>query len=136
MIIDKMLELGSEIQSYILVDEVRQLEINTFKKKAPSVILLSICLSIQVLHSIFFFGGINYSPRFLPTEILIDEEILKKLKASFPQAFNCFESKLPSRSPMSCVMDMVRLRSGGGGMPLFHYFTIFVLCVLVDRQRD
>lgn len=100
------------------------------------MILISICLSIQVLHSIFFLGGIN-TLRFRPTDILADNEnIVNNLKDSFPQAFNCFESKLPSRSPMSCVMDMVRLRSGGGGMPLFHYFTIFVLCVLVDRQRD
>lgn len=32
MIINKMLELGDEIQSYILVDEVRQLEIKKNKK--------------------------------------------------------------------------------------------------------
>lgn len=37
---------------------------------------------------------------------------------------------------MSCLMDMVRLGPSGGGIALFHYFGIFVLCLLLDYKQD
>lgn len=55
---------------------------------------------------------------------------VNELKCSYPQAFKCYEFKLPRRSPVSCVLDTdgkagIRRRRHG-----------LVLCVLVDCQQD
>ncbi|CAF94037.1 unnamed protein product [Tetraodon nigroviridis] len=69
------------------------------------------CLVDEVLHSIFFLGGLCSSPS-SPEDILTDENMLKRLKSSYPQPFKYFQSKLPRRSPLSCVMDMIVNKTG------------------------
>ncbi|CAF91936.1 unnamed protein product [Tetraodon nigroviridis] len=69
------------------------------------------CLVDEILHSIFFLGGL-YSPPYLPKDILTDHDMLNILKSSYPQAFKYFQSKLPRRSPLSCVMDMIVNNTG------------------------
>nr|XP_020444812.1 uncharacterized protein LOC109953687 [Monopterus albus] len=60
----------------------------------------------EVLHSIFFLGKIN-DPRFFPEKIMKDEEMLNELKVNYPRPFDLYSSRLPRRSPFSCVLDMV-----------------------------
>ncbi|XP_073319520.1 uncharacterized protein [Pagrus major] len=60
----------------------------------------------EVLHSIFFLGEIN-TPKYSPQSILDDPDMLNRLKGSYPQPFVFFSSRLPKRSPFSCVLDMV-----------------------------
>ncbi|KAM8766956.1 uncharacterized protein AB9X84_006037 [Acanthopagrus schlegelii] len=60
----------------------------------------------EVLHSIFFLGEIN-KPKYSPQDILDDEDIFNKLKGCYPEPFKFFSSRLPTRAPLSCVLDMV-----------------------------
>ncbi|XP_073318907.1 uncharacterized protein [Pagrus major] len=58
-----------------------------------------------ILHSIFFLGEIN-KPRYIPKEIVSDDEMLNALRDHYPGPFKCYSSQLPKRSPFSCVLDM------------------------------
>ncbi|XP_033950427.1 uncharacterized protein [Pseudochaenichthys georgianus] len=81
-IIDKMMELNHccENQTTQLVDEI--------------------------LHSIFFLGKINV-PQFSPEEIVNDETMYDLMKLCYPEPFDLYSSRLPRRSPFSCVLDMI-----------------------------
>ncbi|XP_029977189.1 uncharacterized protein LOC115409963 [Salarias fasciatus] len=61
----------------------------------------------EMLHSIFFLAKICVVP-FSPEEIIPDKEMLQKLLASYPEPVKHL-SKLPRRTPFSCVLDMVIL---------------------------
>ncbi|XP_039976985.1 uncharacterized protein LOC120786000 [Xiphias gladius] len=82
LIIHKMLELNTQTQenTTVLVDEI--------------------------LHSIFFLGGIN-NPPYSPEVIVRDEEMLNALKNCYPKPFGLYSSQVPKRSPLSCVLDMI-----------------------------
>ncbi|KAM4550685.1 uncharacterized protein V3H82_019772 [Fundulus diaphanus] len=61
----------------------------------------------EILHSIFFLGRIN-KPAFSPRELLDNnDEILEYFKEVHPEPFRWCSSRLPRRSPFSCVLDMV-----------------------------
>ncbi|XP_062414462.1 uncharacterized protein LOC119219476 [Pungitius pungitius] len=60
----------------------------------------------EMLHSIFFVGKVN-EPTFSPESILMDKDLLRRLRDLFPRAFELFSSHLPRRSPFSCVLDMI-----------------------------
>ncbi|XP_030267249.1 uncharacterized protein LOC115578431 [Sparus aurata] len=85
LIIEKMVELASEKES----------------PAHPSVLV------DEVLHSIFFLGEIKNEPKYSPKDILVDEDVLNKLKGLYPQPFDKFSTQLPKRAPFSCVLDMV-----------------------------
>ncbi|XP_029370352.1 uncharacterized protein LOC115051165 [Echeneis naucrates] len=59
----------------------------------------------EALHSIFFLGAIN-EPPCSPQEI-VDNERLAELKDRFPKPFTCYNSQIPKRCPMSCLLEMI-----------------------------
>ncbi|KAL6100114.1 uncharacterized protein ACO6RY_01785 [Pungitius sinensis] len=65
----------------------------------------------EMLHSIFFLGKVN-DPKFSPESILMDKDLLRRLRELFPRAFELFSSHLPRRSPFSCVLEMIVLLKG------------------------
>ncbi|XP_023200568.1 uncharacterized protein LOC111610503 [Xiphophorus maculatus] len=83
LLIDKMVEMASLIQEDTseLVDEI--------------------------LHSIFFMGEITV-PEFSPRQLFVDDvDMFDYLKETYPEPFTLYSSRLPRRSPFSCVLDMV-----------------------------
>ncbi|XP_056255803.1 uncharacterized protein LOC130184055 [Seriola aureovittata] len=60
----------------------------------------------EILHSIFFLEVIN-DTKFSPNNIVRDEKMLNELKTRFPNPFDHYSSRLPKRSPISCVLDMI-----------------------------
>ncbi|XP_056255536.1 uncharacterized protein LOC130183837 isoform X2 [Seriola aureovittata] len=56
--------------------------------------------------SIFFLGEIN-KPSYSPEDIISDEEMLNGLRELYPNPFLQYSSRLPKRSPFSCVLDMI-----------------------------
>ncbi|XP_035533508.1 uncharacterized protein LOC118339840 [Morone saxatilis] len=65
----------------------------------------------EVLHSIFFLGGI-FTPPYSPKDIVSDDDMLNKLKGRYPRPFELYSSQVPKRSPISCVLDMIVLLTG------------------------
>ncbi|XP_029023285.1 uncharacterized protein LOC129602879 [Betta splendens] len=65
----------------------------------------------EMLHSIFFLGGIN-TPKYEPKDIIDNEVMLERLKRRYPRPLLCYSSQLPMRSPFSCVLDMIVLQEG------------------------
>ncbi|XP_032437452.1 uncharacterized protein LOC116731730 [Xiphophorus hellerii] len=61
----------------------------------------------EILHSIFFLGEIN-RPKISPREIFdADVDMVDDLQKKYPEPFTRYSSRLPRRSPFSCVLDMV-----------------------------
>ncbi|XP_054911872.1 uncharacterized protein LOC129376307 [Poeciliopsis prolifica] len=61
----------------------------------------------EILHSIFFLGEIT-QPEFSPRELFLDNDIMfDYLREAYPEPFRLYSSRLPRRSPFSCVLDMV-----------------------------
>ncbi len=50
------------------------------------------------------------TPPNTPEDIVTDVDILNALKEIYPRPFALCSSQLPRRSPMSCVLDMVRIQ--------------------------
>ncbi|XP_018618760.1 uncharacterized protein LOC108940840 [Scleropages formosus] len=69
----------------------------------------------EILHSIFFLGLIN-RPRINPEDVL-NEELALKLRQKFPDAFQIYRTKLPSRPPYSILLDVVVEITGDQDVP-------------------
>ncbi|XP_029023269.1 uncharacterized protein LOC114865913 [Betta splendens] len=65
----------------------------------------------EILHSIFFLGGIN-KPKYEPKDIVTDDNMMNMLKGQYPRPLQYYVSQLPKRSPFSCVLDMIVLQEG------------------------
>ncbi|XP_022603192.1 uncharacterized protein LOC111223364 [Seriola dumerili] len=84
--------------SLIIIEEMLKLSNHT---PEDSTMLVD-----EILHSIFFLGGIN-KPSYSPEDIMSDREMLNGLRELYPNPFLHYSSQLPERSPFSCVLDMI-----------------------------
>lgn len=61
-----------------------------------------------MLHSIFFIGYINKSPRLTPSDFFVrTPEIHEFVENEFHAPFSMYKSHLPSRTPFSILLNMV-----------------------------
>eukprot|EP00062_Callorhinchus_milii_P004614 gi/632943186/ref/XP_007886817.1/ PREDICTED: uncharacterized protein LOC103175533 isoform X2 [Callorhinchus milii] len=64
----------------------------------------------KVLHSIFFFGGINVLP--VKPEEFLPSEMVTAFKKNYPKPFQEYNTHLPTQTPYSIVLEMVEKYSG------------------------
>ncbi|KAF6737118.1 hypothetical protein FQA47_019723 [Oryzias melastigma] len=81
----------------ILITEM--LELNNRTQQDTSMLVE------EILHSVFFLGQI-YSPSFSPRSLL-DDDMFDALEKEYPQPFQLYSTRLPRRSPFSCLLEMV-----------------------------
>ncbi|KAG7325676.1 hypothetical protein KOW79_010601 [Hemibagrus wyckioides] len=62
----------------------------------------------EMLHSIFFLGYIHY-PRLAPERFFQKPETIKNLRNMFPGPFEQYRSHLPTRTPFSILLDMMKI---------------------------
>ncbi|XP_071231527.1 uncharacterized protein [Salvelinus alpinus] len=64
-----------------------------------------ITLAEEMLHSIFFLGNIHV--RKCSPEMILSSGMLERVRKVFPRPLASYSTKLPRRTPFSCLLDMV-----------------------------
>ncbi|XP_053087477.1 uncharacterized protein LOC113543737 isoform X3 [Pangasianodon hypophthalmus] len=64
----------------------------------------------EMLHSIFFLGYIYDSPRLTPSDFFRSPETREQVMKKFPRPFEKYRSHLPTRTPFSILLNMLRVK--------------------------
>ncbi|XP_017276505.2 uncharacterized protein LOC108238736 [Kryptolebias marmoratus] len=84
--------------AYILIEKMVEMESET---EADTSELVD-----ELLHAVFFLGRLIFSG--VPESIFEgNDELLDYLQSTYPGPFEHYSSRLPRRSPFSCVLDMI-----------------------------